>query len=59
MRIIQGKGPTVNPSWEQNASTPGSFKIPPREISFKGGSHPDNLIPTFFLASPNLGTRFL
>jgi hypothetical protein len=29
------------------------------EFSFKGGSHPDNLIPTFFLASPISGTTFL
>jgi hypothetical protein len=29
------------------------------EFSFKGGSHPDNLIPTFFLASPISRTRFL
>jgi hypothetical protein len=49
MRIIQGKGPTVNSSWEQNASTPGSFKIPPREISFKGGSH--LVSQTHFLSS--------
>jgi hypothetical protein len=32
---------TVNASWEQNASTQGSIKIPPRGIFFKGGSHPD------------------
>jgi hypothetical protein len=29
------------------------------EFSFKGGSHPDNLIPTFFLAFPISRTRFL
>jgi hypothetical protein len=31
----------ANASWEQNASAQGSIKVPPREISFKGGSHPD------------------
>jgi hypothetical protein len=30
----------------------------PTEVSFKGGSHLGNPIPTFFLASPISGTRF-
>jgi hypothetical protein len=31
----------------------------PTKVSFKGGSHLGNLNPTFFLASPISGTRFL
>jgi hypothetical protein len=31
----------------------------PTKFSFKGGSPPSIPNPSFFLASPNLGTRFL
>jgi hypothetical protein len=31
----------------------------PTKVSFKGGSPPNIPNPSFFLASPNLGTRFL
>jgi hypothetical protein len=31
----------------------------PTKVSFKGGSHLGNPNPSFFLACPNLGTRFL
>jgi hypothetical protein len=31
----------------------------PTKVSFKGGSHLGNPKPTFFLASPISGTRFL
>jgi hypothetical protein len=31
----------------------------PTKVSFKGGSPPSVPKPSFFIASPNLGTRFL
>jgi hypothetical protein len=40
--------PTMNPKPRQ-----------PTKVSFKGGSPPSIPNPSFFPASPNLGTRFL
>jgi hypothetical protein len=47
------------PSQDQGVSGWTQGPRPLTKVSFKGGSHLGNPIPTFFLASPISGTRFL
>jgi hypothetical protein len=47
------------PSQNQDVPTMNLKPRPPTKVSFKVGSPPRTPNPSFFLASPNLGTRFL
>jgi hypothetical protein len=47
------------PSQDQGVFAETQVSRLPTKVSFKGGSRLGNLIPTFFLASPISGTRFL
>jgi hypothetical protein len=47
------------PNYIQDVPTMNPKPRLPTKVSFKGGSPPSIPNPSFLLASPNLGTRFL
>jgi hypothetical protein len=47
------------PSQDQGVFVETQVSRLPTKVSFKGGSHLGNPVPTLFLASPISGTRFL
>jgi hypothetical protein len=61
MKVEATYGTKDDPVPSQNQGVPRLNPRPrlPTKVSFKGGSPPSIPNPSFFLASPNLGTRFL